>query len=125
MAHTAIGIGVGMPRGFPCDVWHRELGRGISMGFQHEGDAGGGVAVLGAQLCEKSLGVIVDSGIAAKLWACTWGRSLPRQESKQLVGVAGFKLFWKTQKDMARYLVRPKDGEVGVLFVLLLDEGWA
>ena len=49
---------------------------------------------------------------------------MPRQETKQLVRVAGFKLLEQTQKNMARCLGGPKDGEVGVLFVLLPDEGW-
>ena len=36
-----------------------------ALSMEHEGHAGGSVAVLGAQLCEISLGVIVESRIAA------------------------------------------------------------
>ena len=79
-----------------------------------------------AHNCAKvSLRIIVESGVAAELWASAWGRSLPWQKPQQLVGIAGFKLFRKAQKNMARNFVGTKGGEVSVLFVLLLGEGRA
>ena len=55
------------------------------MGFEHVGDAGSSVAVLGTKLRKKCLGLVVEGGIAAKLRASACRRSLPRQETNQLV----------------------------------------
>ncbi len=57
------------------------FGGSCCMSFEHVGDAGGRVAVLGTKLCEICLGLVVEGGIAAELRACASRWSLPRQES--------------------------------------------
>ena len=44
------------------------------------------------------------------------------QETQELVGVAGSKLFRQAQKNVTRHFVGTKDGEVCILLVLLLGE---
>ncbi len=109
MANATIRIGIGKLRGFPCDLRHGEQGRGRGMGFEHVGDAGGSVAMLGAQLREIGLSIVGESGIAAELWASSWWWSLLGQEPQELVGVAGFKLIWQAQENVTRNFVGTKD----------------
>ena len=55
------------------------------MGFEHEGDASGSVALVAAQLRKIRLGFIGEGGVTAKLRACARQWSLLGQEAQELV----------------------------------------
>ena len=85
------------------------------MCFKHVGNAGGGVAVLRGELVEERLGIVVNSGITAKLRACAWWRTLVRQEPQDRIRVGRFELLWQTEERVYWQVVWAKYRQESVL----------
>ena len=80
-----------------------------SMCFQHVGDACGSVGVLGADLSEEQLSIIVKCSITAESGISPRGGALLGQEPQKAVRVRSVELVRQAKEDVLRHVVSPKD----------------